>query len=318
MAGSLPELEKLVRSELTRPVPPSAALLARAIRERHGASLRALVFYGSCLRRQTDEGVLDFYALVDDYRSAYVTGALALANALLPPNVFYLEASGPAGIRRCKYAVLSARDVERAAAGDWLRPGVWARFAQPVLAADWRDDASLDWLTALVSRCLLTFVRTLRPVVQREQQLAVSASDFWPRAFAETYASETRPEAQDSIRALFDAAPERYERALELALRALDADAPRGVGPPASGLAAAWSAALQGLRWPLRRRLAKALYAAALFKTAFTFGDWLPYALWKLQRHSGREIVASERQRRHPLLYGWPLLFRILRERALR
>jgi hypothetical protein len=40
--------------------------------------------------------------------------------------------------------------------------------------------------------------------------------------------------------------------------------------------------------------------------------------LWKLERHSGVHLVASERQRRHPLLLGLPILIRALRLRALR
>jgi hypothetical protein len=68
----------------------------------------------------------------------------------------------------------------------------------------------------------------------------------------------------------------------------------------------------------LRRPLAKLAYVAQLVKTGFTFGDWLPYALWKLERHSGTRFVASPRQRRHPFLFGMPLLVRALRERALR
>jgi hypothetical protein len=264
------------------------------------------VFYGSCLRRQSDEGVLDFYVVVDDYRSAFGAGALALANALLPPNVFYLEAESETGTQRCKYAVLSTRDTERAAAGTWLRPGIWARFAQPVLAAWQRDRASLDWLVRQVATSIVTFVRTLLPVVDQSRARQLPAAEFWPRAFQETYASETRPEALASIRSLFDAAPARYERALELSLRSI-----AEMQDPTSGIARA-------LPWPLRRRLAKAVYPATLIKTAFTFGDWLPYALWKVQRHSGRRLIASERQRRHPLVFGWPLLVRILRERALR
>jgi hypothetical protein len=68
----------------------------------------------------------------------------------------------------------------------------------------------------------------------------------------------------------------------------------------------------------LRRPLAKLAYLGQLLKTAFTFGDWLPYALWKLERHSGVHFVASPSQRRHPLLLGLPLLVRALRQRALR
>ena len=49
-----------------------------------------------------------------------------------------------------------------------------------------------------------------------------------------------------------------------------------------------------------------------------TFGDWVPYALWKLERHTGTRIELSERQRRHPFLFAWPEIFRVLRSRALR
>jgi hypothetical protein len=60
------------------------------------------------------------------------------------------------------------------------------------------------------------------------------------------------------------------------------------------------------------------VYVAQLVKTAFTFGDWLPYVLWKLERQSGVHLPYSERQRRHPFVFGWPILWRALRTRALR
>ncbi len=44
----------------------------------------------------------------------------------------------------------------------------------------------------------------------------------------------------------------------------------------------------------------------------------MPYALWKLERHTGTHIEYSERQRRHPFIWGWPLVFRVLRNRDLR
>jgi hypothetical protein len=70
--------------------------------------------------------------------------------------------------------------------------------------------------------------------------------------------------------------------------------------------------------WRLRRRVAKLVYVAQLLKTAATFGDWLPYALWKVERHTATHIEYTQRQRRHPFIWGWPLLFRILRNRDLR
>ena len=53
-------------------------------------------------------------------------------------------------------------------------------------------------------------------------------------------------------------------------------------------------------------------------KTAGTFDDWVPYILWKVERHSGEPVEVTDRQRRHPLIFGWPVLFRLLRRRVLR
>ena len=89
--SSLRALHDLVADELLAPVPPAALALAEAIRARHEGAISSVVFYGSCLRKSTHEGVLDFYVLVDSYRAAHGPGWLAASNALLPPSVFYLE-----------------------------------------------------------------------------------------------------------------------------------------------------------------------------------------------------------------------------------
>jgi hypothetical protein len=70
--------------------------------------------------------------------------------------------------------------------------------------------------------------------------------------------------------------------------------------------------------WSRLRVLAKLVYFVQLLKSAATFGDWLPYVLWKLERHTGKKIVPSERQRRYPYLFGWPLLLKVLWQRDLR
>ena len=134
MGAPAPDLEELVRAELLRPAPTAAVGLTDEILRRHGSAVAAVLFYGSCLRRRTNEGVLDFYVLVDTYRDAYHSRLLAWANAALPPNVFYLEIESELGPLRCKYAVVSLRDFERGARPGGLRSGIWARVCQPALA----------------------------------------------------------------------------------------------------------------------------------------------------------------------------------------
>src|SRR3546814_5937595 len=65
--------------------------------------------------------------IVDDYARAYPKRWLAIANRLLPPNVFPIGYRGLAA----KYAVLSLADFRRLASSDTLNVSVWARFAQP-------------------------------------------------------------------------------------------------------------------------------------------------------------------------------------------
>ena len=263
--------------------------------------------------------MLDFYALVDAYRPAYASRALALANALLPPNVFYLEADSPEGRLRAKVAVLSLRDFSRGAAGAGLRTGVWARFCQPSLAVWLRDAEATRAVVDAVVEAHLTAVRRVAPLLPVGETIAYEA--LWQRIFRETYAGEMRPEAEASIEALTRADAPRYERAGAAALRALARRGAEGLGVGIEIGAEGFRLTAAPARRPgaaPRRWLAKAAYAAQLFKTAFTFGDWLPYALWKLERHTGTHLEPSERQRRHPLLFGWPLLWRVLARRDLR
>lgn len=319
MGAGACDLATLVEAELGRPAPPAAAVLAARIRERHGDATAAVVFYGSCLRRDTNEGVLDFYALVDSYRAAYPSRLLATANALLPPNVFYLEADCGRERVRAKYAVVSLDDFAAGAAGRSLRSGIWARFCQPALAVHLRDAAAREALVSAVVESHLTAVGRVAPLLPKGEPLAWER--LWQRVFRETYAGEMRPEAETAIEKLYAAAPERYDRAGAAAFRELEERHPDTLRVEIldAGFCIHGAQAVPARFGPgLRRLLAKGAYAAQLFKTAFTFGDWLPYALWKLERHTGTRIEPSERQRRHPLIFGWPILWRVLARRDLR
>jgi hypothetical protein len=46
-----------------------------------------------------------------------------------------------------------------------------------------------------------------------------------------------------------------------------------------------------------------------------TFEDWLEYIRRKAERHTGQEIVFTDRERRMPLVFLWPRVFRYLRDK---
>jgi len=298
--------------ELAAPISADASALARAIRARHGAAIASIAFYGSCLRRGTSEGVHDFYAIVDDYRSAYRSRALAAANALLPPNVFYLELGGGVAPLRAKYAVVSSADLARACRGETRRSGLWARFAQPVAAPFVRDAAARDALAAACADAVCTALHA--GIAARAQGWPrADAAALWCEIFRATYAAELRPEREGASDSIYADAPARFDARFDEAISALIASGAIERGGDGALRARAPIARVYG-----RSAAAKWIGLLQLLKTAATFGDWVPYALWKVERHSGVHLEASERQRRHPFVFGWPVLFRAWRSGALR
>jgi hypothetical protein len=48
------------------------------------------------------------------------------------------------------------------------------------------------------------------------------------------------------------------------------------------------------------------------FKYMFTFEGWLDYIARKIERRAGFKVEVSERERRWPLIFLWPKMFRVL------
>jgi hypothetical protein len=323
MAAEHRTVADIIAAELARSAPAEALSFAAAIRRRHGDAVAAILFYGSCLRtHHFAGGVLDFYVLVDDYRAAYTSRFLAWANALLPPNVFYLEIPDGDATLRAKYAVMSSADFAAAATPHGVHSIIWARFCQPALLVYARDESSRVAVIGAVAQSVLTMVTRMVPLLPATgTQQRFQMSQLWQHGFAETYRTELRPERAETIRALYEAAPNRYDQVTYAALRAL-----KHQGVLDFSVEESWVDIIMPARqrrsarsaWHMRRPLAKVLYAVRLLKSAATFGDWLPYVLWKLERHTGVHIEPTARQRAHPFIWGWPVILKLLLRRALR
>jgi len=316
-------LTQLVTDELSRPAPAAAGAVAEAIRQQLGSGVAAILFYGSCLRTgEVENGVLDFYALVDSYRAVYPSRFLAGLNTALPPNVFYREVPYEGRILRAKYAVISTGQFAYAVSLRSVHAGIWARFCQPALLVYARDESARTVVTHALEEAILTM--TLRAVAflpAESEKERFRPEVLWQSGFQATYRAELRPENPTTIAGLYQAAPERYQQITQVALREL---ARRGllelhcVEGNLHAVMPAFRRKQMCRDWRVRSLLAKGLYALRLLKSALTFGDWLPYALWKLERHTGTRVELSDRQRRAPLIWGWPVILKLLWQRTLR
>jgi hypothetical protein len=296
------DLTALIGAELGRPIPAGANALAAAVRARHGNAVRAVLFYGSCLRRGEDrEGVLDLYALVDGYRGAYESAPLAAINALLPPNVFYVETRHAGRTVRAKYAVLSLADLAHTTSTATFEPYFWARFAQPCALAYSAGPEVTGEVAAALTDAVLTFVRAGLALAPE----AFDARELWEAMLSETYRCEVRAERAGAGADLVRFAPERYAEVTRLALAALQTPATaRG-----QGVDTRWSLALPDrgrqlarLQWTLRRGVGKTLFLLRILRNALIFEGGVDYVIWKVERHSGTRVDPSWRESRFRLL----------------
>lgn len=305
-------LLRCVAEQAARPLPPDLEAVVEALRLRFADSLQGVLFYGSCLRSgDLLDGLVDAYAVVDDYASAYSGRWLRLANRALAPNVFYLECDSPQGTLRVKYAVLSLEDLDRGTTR-WFHPYLWGRFAQPVRIGHARDITARRRLEQALAAATATFVAESAPCLEGD----FSAQQLWRVGLGLSYRSELRPEGAGRNAELVDRELADYQVRTEAAAAAglLEvAGKDRYRSPPDSR-----QRGRARRRWAARRWQGKALSVARLAKAALTFDGGVDYAAWKIRRHTGVEVPVTDRLRRHPLVFGWVVLWRLLQARALR
>lgn len=288
------ELRDLVAKELSVAVDPRVSAMAAAIAAKHGVASKAVLFYGSCLREKRLDGLmLDFYLIVSDYRAAYRKRWLAVANRLIPPNVFYVEHGGLVA----KYAVLSEADFAHECSPDAWTVSTAARFAQPSrLVWNASRDAAERVVDAVsgAAPALLGWTLSVAPP-------EVGSLDLWKRAFAQTFGAELRAERLDRSAAIVESDPERYQR----------------FGAAMGPVLDYWGE--KGPRWWRgKQRHGKIYSIARLAKASFTFAGGADYIVWKINRHAGTDFRLKPWQQRHPLLAAISLLPRLLKSGAIR
>jgi hypothetical protein len=297
--------------------------VARRVAALGGSSVRALVFFGSRKTRASPgaHSAYDLFVLTGDYASFYgslraagmlrrspsLVGAL---NVVLPPNQISLRGLDETGTPwHAKCAVISQRAFRRETSARRRDHFCLGRLCQPVAllyAAD--ADAERAVLDGLASchRLTLAWARPWLPE-------RFDVEGYCRTMLSVSLAQEIRPEPEGRAAALFDAQRDDLLAVYAVLLEELAAAGRlRSLGGGQYALARQ-AGLLERLRvriyfaWSLLRATAR------WAKYVVTFDDWLDYIVRKAERHSGQAIVLDARERRFPLLFLWPRLFRYLR-----
>ena len=291
-------LTRYLAADADRPAPAALASLTDALKARFGDSLAMILFYGSCLRTgEIADSVVDLHVIIDDY-GGYHSPLLAALNRLLAPNVFYLATTAGTLALRCKYNVFSLEHLPRLVAPGRLAVFTWARLAQRSAVLYARDADVLGRVHALRAQAVTTFAAATASAGGNTRD----AESFWRTALGLTFGCELRAESP--------------QRAAQVVAQDLDyfqaITAELQLPAPAS---ASFSARAQ---WWLHRLVGKCGSLLRLLKGWYTFDGGLDYLVWKLERHSGRQIDVPERVRRQPILHIWGFAWRLYRDGVFR
>jgi hypothetical protein len=305
------KLTDQISRQISQPASPAIQALADTLLDAYGEAVQAILFYGSCLRTGDDRGgLVDLYVLVDRYRTAFSKSILAVLNKLLPPNVFYLEIPYADRIIRAKYAVLSMDDFRCGTSKRWFHSYIWGRFAQPIGLLYARNDQTAQHIQAALAQAVLTFVERVLPRVPSP----FTARDLWRMGWEMSYRAELRAEQPHKLIRLFEAAPDYYEQITRQALATLsipvdiqESDAPYRYSAHLSDR----TRRVSRLDWMVRAWQGKMLSVLRLLKGMLTFRGGVDYILWKIERHSGIRVEASQRLKQYPLLAACVILWRL-------
>jgi hypothetical protein len=307
----------LLQAQTGQDLPPGIKVLVESARMCHGESVRAVLFYGSCLRTgNVHEGLADFYLLVDNYHSAFKSRALAFFNQLLPPNVFYLEVPFQGHVLRAKYAVLTLEDFCKGTER-WFHSYLWGRFSQKCGLIYVHDDLVTNQVQEALANAVTTFVTRTLP----QMESPFTARDLWAKGLSLSYRAELRTEQPDAAARLFDADPGYYQELTEAAL----ADTTFAVSTETDDTLHRYQAQipartrrLSSISWSIRTLQGKILSVLRLLKGLFTFKGGVDYIQWKIERHSGVRVEVGPTLRRFTPLALVVIFWRLFRRGAFR
>jgi hypothetical protein len=228
---------------------------------------------------------------------------------LLPPNVIAFSPEGEEGpIAKC--LIISARDFERELSTRSRDHFMISRMIQEVGVLYVRDAAAERWLHDRLKAARRTVLDWAAPYVPAP----FSAESLTREMIAICYRSEIRPESASRASSVFEAQRvylvETYEKLLADAI---------GEGHVVREGQGYRSARRPGPMARLRRsayfNFSKLRVTARWIKHVLTFENWLPYVVRKVERRTGMSVELTPLERRLPLIFLWPRVFRVLRNR---
>lgn len=270
------------------------------IKKKYNNTVVGIVFYGSCMRsRDYQDAILDFYVVVDSYSRAYSGLWLRIANYVLAPNVFYLQTSVNGDVYRAKYAIVSEKGL-LAGLTKAFHSYFWARFTQPMACIYERESRFKQWFTEIQCAAVNSFFHNVLPSIKKNP----SDEEFWTKGLQLTYAAELRAESKSRATTIYENDREYYDKIFSCLINHHDIH-------PRDKL-------VNDIKWKVRILYGKFLSVLRLMKATTTFVGGVDYIAWKIERHTGEPVHISDKARKYPWVYIWPVVVNLFKQGKIR
>ena len=299
-----------------------AQLLTQRLMAGTGTQLRAVLLYGSRLFGAAPDrySAHDLVVVVEDYLGTYrelrrhgfthrPPRLMASLAWLLPPNVIAFSPEGATGpIAKC--LIISARDFERELSARSRDHFMISRMLQEVGVLYVRDAAGQRWLDEALEAARRTVLDWAAPYVATP----FDAESLTREMIAICYRNEIRPESDSRASSVYEAQRAYLIKTYDKLLA--DACIEGTVVREGHGYRCARRPG------PTARLKRSAYFTYSKFRVTvrwikhmLTFENWLPYLVRKVERRTGMRIELTPLETRMPLVFLWPRLFRVLRNR---
>lgn len=302
---------------------PHLRRIRESVLEECGSELLAVLLFGSRLVDSNPDrySAYDLVLVVEDYWSLFrrldEAGRLRrsprlfkLLSGVLPPtNISYrVEPDFPV---IAKFMISSWDHLERALSLSAPDHFCLGRLMHRVALIHARSEKEREDVVQLLADARRTSLTWVAPFLREP----FSTAEFTRAMLQVSFRGEIRPESdsrpEEVARSQDDFLRVVYGSLLEEACRSdvlvREEGGFRFVRPPSI---------LARFRWGLYFRWSGLRSTARWFKHMLTFEEWLDYIHRKVERRLGLDIELTERDRRYPLIFLWPKLFRVLRVRG--
>jgi hypothetical protein len=299
---------------LAQPAADIGAFVEKIL-QRYGNKVTGIFMYGSVLSSVTKSvtSFPDFFVITDGYRRVFSRMSHWLLAYPLPPHIYHLRLSDE---QRCKYNLVSLKRFRRECSRRAKDVYILGRFGKRVSLVYARDEEARQKLVD----CCYSAMTNVVPWTLRGMDKDFDETEFALACLNLSYAGETRVEATSKVPKLFESERDLYMQvyptllnqhptAMKLADKHAD-----GRFRPSGGGFVRWLRRVR-LWWFLKRSRIRGILRWPKFLV--TVDEWVDIILAKIERTKGIKLEVTPRQRRHPLIFGWPHLLKLMKAGAI-